>query len=230
MAWDSRRQGETERPLIPALKRPSNPTTVAKALAPPAKPPRAGRPTRGKKKRRDGKAPGPLPASVTMSVARVLRGEVSPEDAAGGERWGVLYRFVVRDADDRPVPPDAYTIRRHLLHVTSGGCFAATEKGARISTVSLDAESGALELVGVRGADLRDDEEGEERLLEYFSFELQGVTYAIARSGFLLARSRKAGRLEVVRAPRAVGSVHGAVVPGLVIDGGADTYVLALRR
>lgn len=246
MPWDRRRHGETERPLAPELRRRSNPATVAKALAPAAAAARGpGRPVRGKKKGRGRTAPGPLPASVTMSVARVLRGEAAPEAGdGGGERWGVLYRLVVRDADGKPIPPDAYTIRRHLLHLSSAGCFAADGKGARISTVALDAESGAFDLVGLPdpaldGHDAPDGEaraapagaarEGEERLLEYFSFEMQGVTYAIPQSGFVRARSRRGGRLEVVRTPRASGSVHGAVVPGLLGAGGGDTYVIALR-
>lgn len=241
MPWDRRRHGETERPPAPELRRRSNPATVAKALAPAAATRGPGRPVRGKKKGRGRTAPGPLPASVTMSVARVLRGEAAPEAGEGGERWGVLYRLVVRDADGKPIPPDAYTIRRHLLHLSSAGCFAAAGKGARISTVALDAESGAFDVVGlpdpaIEGRDGPDGEaraatarEGEERLLEYFSFEMQGVTYAIPQSGFVRARSRRGGRLEVVRTPRASGSVHGAVVPGLLGAGGGDTYVIALR-
>lgn len=247
MPWDRRRQGETERPLIPAARRPSNPTTVAKAVTPPDKVSRTGRPVRGKKKRGRA-APGPLPASVTMSVARVLNGDATPERGAEGGGWGVLYRFVVRDADDRPIAPGSYTIRCHLLHLSSGGCFATQERGARISTVELDADSAAFDFFGIpaeekppatrssaaRGArkasTAADDAgDGEERLLEYFSFELQGVTYAIPRSGFVLARSLRRGRLEVVRTPHASASVHGAVVQGRVSDGGGDTYVLALR-
>lgn len=263
MAWDRRRQGETERPPIPgrdegaprasgaapsgapspALRRPSNPTTVAKALAPRDGASRTGRQARGKKKRSAG-APSPLPASVTMTVAGVLRGEAPArkERAPEGERFGVLYRFVVCDSEDRPIAPGTITIRRHLLHVSSSGCFAAIEKGARISTVALDAEGGALDFVGVEGGrsslaasgaghggERPPSGEGEERWIEYFSFELRGVTYAIPRSGFVLARARRSGRLEVARAPHATGSVHGAVVPGLVASGGGDTYVLALR-
>ena len=246
MPWDRRRQGETERPLIPAARRPSNPTTVAKAVAPPDKVSRTGRPVRGKKKRGRA-APGPLPASVTMSVARVLSGEATPEPGANGG-WGVLYRFVVRDADDRPIAPGSYTIRRHLLHLSSGGCFATRERGAHISTVELDTDSAPLDFFGIPAGELpaatsssgargahkasiaaEDASDGEERLLEYFSFELQGVTYAIPRSGFVLARSLRRGRLEVVRTPHASASVHGAVVQGRVSDGGGDTYVLALR-
>jgi hypothetical protein len=239
MAWDRRRQGETERPENPApgipgptLRRPSNPTTVAKALGPPDRASRAKKPVRGKKRKGAEGAPAPVPTSVTMSVAGLLRGEAAPQEPQDqppeGLRWGVLYRLVVRDSDDRPIAPGAFAIRRHLLHLSSGGCFAAIEKGARISIVALEADGSAFDFVGVSGAEPPAGE-GEERLVEYFSFELQGVTYAIPRSGFVLARSRKAGRLDVVRTPRGSASVHGGVVPGLVTDGGADTYVLALR-
>jgi hypothetical protein len=241
MVRERKGQGGSERSPSPALRRPSNPTTVAKAVAAPDKPSLSGRAGRGKKKRGAGAAPGPVPASVTMSVAGLLRGE-APSDATEGERWGVLYRFVVRDADDRPIAPGVYAIRRHLLHLSSSGCFSKTEKGGHISIVALDSDGGAFDFVGLTGGELpltaggagqgarrAPPGDGEERVLEYFSFELRGMTYAIPRSGFVLARSRRGGRLEVVRTPRAGGSVHGVVVPGLVTEGGGDTYVLALR-
>lgn len=237
MARDRRRQGETERP---ALRRPSNPGAVAKAAAAPGKAQRVSRLAREKKKR-DARS-RPLPASVTMEIAAVLRGEVS-EPSSGSRSWGILYRFVVRDAEERPLEPGSFTIRRHVIHVASGGCFATIEKGARITIVSLDRDSAGRELAGAREAAgeiiasdggelsvrLGAGEEGEERSLEYFSFEMGGVTCAIPESGFSLARSWKDGRFEIARAPRAVPSVHGEVVPGRVSGGAGDTYVLSLR-
>ncbi|MEZ4298617.1 MAG: hypothetical protein R3B70_26935 [Polyangiaceae bacterium] len=248
MPWKRRRAGESERPLAPALRRPSNPTSVAKAMAPPERPRSPGRPTRGKKKRGRGDAPGPLPASVTMSVLSVLHGEAAAELGDAGLRWGVLYRFVVRDADHQPIAAGAYTIRRHLIHVSSSGAFEADEKGARISVVSLDAGAEGFDFVGVeelsaperhRAGGVRSaraprvvkeaSSEGADSVVEYFSFELGGVTYAIPQSGFVLQRTRRGQRLEIARAPRATGSVHGAVVGGLVQDGAGDTFVLGLR-
>jgi hypothetical protein len=211
---------------------------VAKARAPavkatpaPVKAPRAS-----KKKSATSKAKPALPASITMAADRVLRGETLPAPMEmPGAFFGVLYRFVVADANGRPIAPGAYRIRKHLLHVTSSGCFTHEEQGARISIVALDEDGVSLDFAGapVIAGSLRSEGDarsrgeastGKDEVFEYFSFELQGVSYAIPQSGFVLARSLRGRRLLVTRTPQAGGSIHGAVVQGFVSDGGGDAF------
>lgn len=238
MPWNGRRDRETQRPPDPGPKRPSNPSMVAKARGPakktvatPEKAPRAS------KKGATAKAKPALPASVTMSTDRVLRGETLPAPMeTPGTFWGVLYKLVVSDANGRPIAPGSYRIRKHLLHVASSGALAQEERGARISVVALDEGGASYDFSGAplvaemphfegesrpRGAEAR---AGKDELFEYFSFELQGVSYAIPQSGFVLARSLRGHRLLVSRTPQAGGSIHGAVVQGFVTEGGGDAF------
>ncbi len=249
MPWSGRRGKNAERLPYPGLRRPSNPTMVAKASSPAIRPAAASsRRARGSRK---GGAPpvrAPLPASVTMGPAHVL-GE------ADAPRRGVLYRLVVCDADGKPIASSAYKVRRHVLLVSASGCFARDDAKGKISVVPLDTEGcghvlvegdaasseregvatapsasgGALRRVergpraaarAAKGATL----DGEETTFEYFSFEHGGVTYAIPQSGYVVERKRRGRRVEVTRTPRAGGSIHGAVVQGLVRDGGGDGY------
>ena len=233
MPWNGRRDRETQRPPEPGPKRPSNPSMVAKARGPakktvatPEKAPRAS------KKGATAKAKPALPASVTMSTDRVLRGETLPAPMeTPGTFWGVLYKLVVSDANGRPIAPGS-----HLLHVASSGALAQEERGARISVVALDEGGASYDFSGAplvaemphfegesrpRGAEAR---AGKDELFEYFSFELQGVSYAIPQSGFVLARSLRGHRLLVSRTPQAGGSIHGAVVQGFVTEGGGDSF------
>lgn len=244
MPWSGRRGKNAERLPYPGLRRPSNPTMVAKASSPAVRP--AAAPRRSARGSRKGGAPpvrAPLPASVTMGPAHVLGEAEAP-------RRGVLYRLVVCDADGKPITSSAYKIRRHVLLVSASGCFARDDAKGRISLVPLDTEACGHVLVegdapssereGVasapsasgggaapRGAGARAaarGAEGDEATFEYFSFEHGGVTYAIPQSGYVVERKRRGRRVEVTRTPRAGGSIHGAVVQGLVRDGGGDGY------
>jgi hypothetical protein len=247
MPWSGRRGKNAERLPYPGLRRPSNPTMVAKASSP-AMRPAAASSRRARGSRKGGAPPvrAPLPASVTMGPARVLGEAEAP-------RRGVLYRLVVCDADGKPIASSAYKIRRHVLLVSASGCFARDDAKGRISLVPLDTEACGHVLVegdapssereGVASAPSASSggapprggraagraakgaaEGGEEATFEYFSFEHGGVTYAIPQSGYLVERKRRGRRVEVTRTPRAGGSIHGAVVQGLVRDGGADGY------
>ena len=239
-----RRGKGAERLPDPGLRRPSNPTMVAKVAAPAVRPPAAS----ARRKRGSGKAGGraaraPMPASVTMGPARVVlaarAGEAERAGGAGGagagEKSGVLYRLVVSDADGKPIAGGVYTIRRHVLAVGASGCFAPADGKAQIAVVALDAQGCGVDLVAVAGAGdgaaaggRGGGEEGEVSVFEYFSFELGGVTYAIPQSGYLLVTKRRGRRVEVARTPRPGGSIHGAVVRGLVTDGGGDGYSFEL--
>lgn len=256
MPWIGRRGKNAERLPYPGLRRPSNPSMVAKAAAPAIRPATASS-RRGRGSRKAGAPPvrAPLPASVTMGPAEVLRAGEAP-------RCGVMYRLVVSDADGRPIAVSAYKIRRHVLLVSASGCFGRDDAKALITVVPLDAEASGHVLVeggveaaareeagaaqatgevggaitasatgdragaarGAKGAAI----EGEETVFEYFSFEHGGVTYAIPQSGYVVVRKRRGRRVEVTRTPRAGGSIHGAVVAGLVRDGGGDGYAFAV--
>ena len=259
MPWNGRGDRETQRPADPGLKRPSNPSMVAKAPAPPVRPkPAQGKPPRASKKAAANKAKPALPASVTMAADHVVRGEaLPPAMEMSGAFWGVVYRFVVTDANGRPIAPGAYKIRKHLLHVASSGSLAREEGGAAISIVALDEEGASFDFAGVPVVAEMPADEGESRAasgprppatdarpasglgppasaarsgsgkdesFEYFSFELQGVSYAIPQSGFVLARSLRGQRLMISRTPQAGGSIHGAVVQGFVTEGGGDSF------
>ncbi len=238
MPWNGRRDRETQRPPDPGPKRPSNPSMVAKARGAAVKTTTAPKKApRTAKKSASGKVKPALPQSVTMAADRVLRGETLPAPMESeGALFGVLYRLVVTDASGRPIDPGAYRIRKHLLHVASSGCFTHEEEGARISIVALDDEGVSYDFAGAPASACEPPREGETRskgdgaragkdeLFEYFSFELQGVSYAIPQSGFALARSLRGQRLMVTRTPRAGGSIHGAVVQGFVTDGGGDAF------
>lgn len=270
MPWNGRGDRETQRPADPGLKRPSNPSMVAKAPAPPVRPkPAQGKPPRASKKAAASKARPALPASVTMAADHVVRGEpLPPAMEMNGAFWGVVYRFVVTDANGRPIAPGAYKIRKHLLHVASSGSLARgvgtasqsggpEEGGAAISIVALDEEGASFDFAGVPVVTEMPADEGETRAasgprapatdarptsglgppagaaragsgkdesFEYFSFELQGVSYAIPQSGFVLARSLRGQRLMITRTPQAGGSIHGAVVQGFVTEGGGDSF------
>lgn len=240
MPWNGRGDRETQRPADPGLKRPSNPSMVAKAPAPPVRPPPArGKAPKRAKKAAPSKAKPALPASVTMAADRVVRGEaLPPEIEASGAFWGVVYRFVVADANGRPIAPGAYKIRKHLLHVASSGSLAHEEGGAKISIVALDEEGASFDFAGVPvvaempagegEARARAAANGKDEVFEYFSFELQGVSYAIPQSGFVLARSKRGQRLMITRTPQAGGSIHGAVVQGFVTEGGGDSFSFEL--
>ena len=240
MPWNGRRDRETERPPDPGPKRPSNPSMVAKARAPSTNAvPAPSKAPKSSKKNAAAKAKPALPASVTMSTDRVLRGEALPAELqAPGNFWGVLYRFVISDANGRPIAPGSYRIRKHLLHVTSSGCLAHEDQGARISIVALDQDGASFDFAGVPIAidpprpagetKGRDAKNGKDEVFEYFSFELEGVSYAIPQSGFMLARSQKGRRILVTRTPQAGGSIHGAVVQGFVSEGGGDAYAVDL--
>lgn len=241
MPWNGRRDRETERPPDPGPKRPSNPSMVAKARAPVTKASAApSKPPKSSKKSAAAKVKPALPASVTMATDRVLRGEALPDPLEmQGAFCGVLYRFVVSDANGRPIAPGAYRIRKHLLHVASSGCLAHEDHGARISVVALDQDGASYDFSGVPvGADLPrregeskmkgDSKGGKDEVFEYFSFELEGVSYAIPQSGFVLARSQKGRRILITRTPQAGGSIHGAVVQGFVTEGGGDAYAVEL--
>lgn len=241
-----RRGKSAERLPDPGLRRPSNPTMVAKVAAPAVRPPAAS----ARRKRGSGKAGGraaraPMPASVTMGPAQVVLAARAREaeraggagGAGAGEKSGVLYRLVVSDADGKPIAGGVYTIRRHVLAVGASGCFAPADGKAQIAVVALDAQGCGVDLVAVAGAGDgaaaggrggSGGEEGEVSVFEYFSFELGGVTYAIPQSGYLLVTKRRGRRVEVARTPRPGGSIHGAVVRGLVTDGGGDGYSFEL--
>ena len=144
---------------------------------------------------------------------------------------------MVSDADGKPIAGGVYTIRRHVLAVGASGCFAPADGKAQIAVVALDAQGCGVDLVAVAGAGDgaaaggrggSGGEEGEVSVFEYFSFELGGVTYAIPQSGYLLVTKRRGRRVEVARTPRPGGSIHGAVVRGLVTDGGGDGYSFEL--
>lgn len=256
MPWIGRRGKNAERLPYPGLRRPSNPSMVAKAAAPAIRPAAASS-RRGRGGRKAGAPPvrAPLPASVTMGPAHVLRAGEAP-------RCGVMYRLVVCDAGGEPIVTRAYKVRRHVLLVSASGCFGRDDAKADIALVPLDAEAGGHVLVegdaevaaqegagaarapraagdeggadrgvaarGARRAAKSAALDGEETVFEYFSFEHGGVTYAIPQSGFVVVRRRRGKRVEVTRTPRAGGSIHGAVLPGLVRDGGGDGYAFVV--
>lgn len=239
MPWNGSGDRETQRPAEPGLKRPSNPSMVAKAPAPAVKPPPARpKPQRAAKKKATPKPKPALPASVTMAADRVLRGEELPaEMETNGAFWGVVYRLVVADANGRPIAPGAYKIRKHLLHVASSGALAHEDSGAKISIVALDPEGASYDFAGVpvvtetpagEGESRARGAHGKDEVFEYFSFELQGVSYAIPQSGFVIVRSKRGHRLMITRTPQAGGSIHGAVVQGFVTEGGGDSFSFEL--
>jgi hypothetical protein len=200
----------------------------APALAPAARAkPAAKRGTRGARAKSNaskGRVRAALPASVTMAVERAVRGETMPAGLAiAGSAWGVLYRFVVRDANGLAILPGSFKIRKHLLPLASDGCFARSESGAHITEVELDAGARALDFIEASGLD-PGAAEGREEVFEYFSFESQGVSYAIPQSGFVLSRSRRGRSVTLERRPQAGGSIHGAVVAGLAEGAAVDAY------
>lgn len=246
MPWKGRRDRETERPPHPELKRPSNPRMVAKAAAPAVRPSAAAKGATSRSKRASrARSRAALPASVTMAVERAVRAELLPEELAiPGEACGVLWRFVVQDANGAPIAPAAYKIRKHLLPMKSEG-FVRSDEGARIAEIRLDESSSALDFTSAgavlqasekaassaprpaaKGArsSAKSDAQGREELFEYFSFEMEGVSYAIPRSGYVLVKTRRGRVVTLERTPQAGGSIHGAVVAGLVSEGGSDAY------
>ncbi len=191
-----------------------------------------------------------------MGPVRIV--SASEKVAAAHGRAGVLYRLVVCDSEGRPIEPNVYTIRKHILQVNAAGAFAFEDAEARIGVVALDQEGGSFDLVdgepeaifdegnkkpgarkrdagrrspaadGGRAAQKGGGTDGEETVFEYFSFEFGGVTYAIPKSGFLVSRKRRGTRCDVGRTPHGGGSIHGAVIPGLVREGAGDGYVFEM--
>lgn len=224
MPWNGRRDDrETELPQHPGPKRPSDPTMVAKVVGPPRRPVAAPkRAAAGSRKADAAAARAKLPASVTMDAARVLHGEALPDEVpATGERSGVLYRLRIRDAAGNPVEGDAYHIRKH--HVVGPGIvgFGSGDALPRIASVALDDEGGAYDFVGLHASSAPD---GEDATFQYFSFELQGVTHAIAQSGYSLTRKKRGATVEVTRSPEEGEPIHGKVAKGLVGEKGNATF------
>lgn len=169
-----------------------------------------------------------LPASVTIAVIRVLRGEVITTGAGVAQKaWGVLYRPIVRDARSHPIEVGAIPIRRHLLRASTGGDAVAGE-AVRIDVVTAESTLGGLLFFGLYKEEAERRLEAEERYVEYFSYEVGGMSFAIAQSGYTLTRRLKKKRLEWVRAPHEVRSVHGSAAAGLVEPGGGDRCVVEL--
>lgn len=204
-------------------RRPTNPRGVAKAAT------RGGAAAAEKKphekRARTAADPAALPASVTIAIVRVVRGETITTGAGVAQKaWGVFYRPIVRDARSRPIAIGAIPIRRHLLRAATGS--ATTNEAVRIDVVAPDPAAGGLLFFGLEENEAAERIEREERYVEYFSYELGGMSFAILQSGYTLTRTVRTKRCELVRAPHAVNSVHGAVEAGLMEPGGVDRYVL----